>query len=94
MGPIERELWEAEGEEDVQSSGYGVLHSSIVTTSTASTTVAASSTTAANTVGTTTPETDTGTDFGLLGTYTKGARSDVLCLLCFGEGRLNDLCYV
>lgn len=73
VGPLERELWEAEGEEDGHSSGYGVLHSSITTTSTTST--AASTSTAAaggGAAGTATPETDTGTDFGLLGSYTKG----------------------
>lgn len=73
VGPLERELWEAEREEDGHSSGYGVLHSSITTTTTTST--AASTSTAAaggDAVGTATPETDTGTDFGLLGSYTKG----------------------
>ncbi|XP_050930608.1 podocalyxin-like protein 2 isoform X2 [Lates calcarifer] len=72
VGPLERELWEAEGEEDVQSSGYGLPHPSITTTSTTST--AAISTAAAgggDAVGTATPETDTGTDFGLLGSFTK-----------------------
>lgn len=73
VGPLERELWEAEAEEDGHSSGYGVLHSSITTTSTTST-AAATPTAAADgdAAGTATPETDTGTDFGLLGTYTKG----------------------
>ncbi|XP_056219470.1 podocalyxin-like protein 2 [Seriola aureovittata] len=77
VGPIERELWEAEGEEDVQSSGYGVLHSSITTTSTTSTAAAASSSTAAaDASGTATPETDTGTDFGLLESYTTDENED------------------
>ncbi|XP_038552814.1 podocalyxin-like protein 2 [Micropterus salmoides] len=77
VGPRERDLWEAEGEEDGNSSGYGVLHSSITTTSTTST---ATSTAAAagggGAVGTATPETDTGTDFGLLGSYTKDETED------------------
>lgn len=67
--PAERELWEAEGDEDGLSSGYGVLRSSIITTSTTST---STSTAAGDAEGTTAPETDTGTDFGLLGSYTKG----------------------
>jgi len=70
---LERGLWEGEREEDVQSSGYGVLHSSITTAH--PTSAAAASTAAAvggASVGTATPETDTGTDFGLLGSFTKG----------------------
>ncbi|GAA6230634.1 podocalyxin-like protein 2 [Lates japonicus] len=77
VGPLERELWEAEGEEDVQSSGYGLPHPSITTTITTST--AAISTAAAgggDAVGTATPETDTGTDFGLLGSFTKDETED------------------
>nr|XP_033483276.1 podocalyxin-like protein 2 [Epinephelus lanceolatus] len=77
VGPLERELWEAEAEEDGHSSGYGVLHSSITTTS--STSAAAATPTAAadgDVAGTATPETDTGTDFGLLGTYTKDETED------------------
>lgn len=70
MGPLERELWEAEGEEDSHSSGYGGLHHSVITTSTAPT--AAPPAAGGDAAGTVTPETDTGTDFGLLGTYTKG----------------------
>ncbi|XP_071368907.1 podocalyxin-like protein 2 [Centroberyx affinis] len=78
VAPLERELWEAEGEEEGQASGYGVVHSSItttITTTTATTTTTSTTTTAAaaagDTVGTATPETDTGTDFGLLGNYAK-----------------------
>ncbi|XP_069571439.1 podocalyxin-like protein 2 isoform X1 [Brachyistius frenatus] len=78
VSPLGRELWEAEGEEDIQSSGYGVLHSSISTTTAAA--VAPSTTAAAvaggDVGGTATPETDTGTDFGLLGTYTKDETED------------------
>ncbi|KAM7421888.1 hypothetical protein PAMA_010109 [Pampus argenteus] len=66
---LERELWEAEGDDDSHSSGYGVLRSSITTTSTTSTSTSTSTATAAagDAEGTATPETDTGTDFGLLG---------------------------
>ncbi|XP_071329128.1 podocalyxin-like protein 2 isoform X2 [Trachinotus anak] len=71
--PIERELWEAEGEEDLQSSGYGLLHSSITTTGSTPTAAAA---VGGDVVGTATPETDTGTDFGLLGSYTKDETED------------------
>ncbi|XP_069387817.1 podocalyxin-like protein 2 [Paralichthys olivaceus] len=72
MGPLERELWEAEGEEDVQSSGYGVRHSSITTTTTTSTSAfTAAAAAGGDAAGTSTPETDTGTDFGLLGSFTK-----------------------
>ncbi|XP_073323718.1 uncharacterized protein podxl2 [Pagrus major] len=74
VGPLERELWEAEGEEDGHSSGYGGLHPSITTTRTTST--AAPPAAGGDTVGTATPETDTGTDFGLLGTYTKDETED------------------
>lgn len=74
VGPLERELWEAEGEEDILSSGYGVLRSSITTTSAAPSAAAAAA--AGDAVGTATPETDTGTDFGLLGSYTKGDTED------------------
>ncbi|XP_041837550.1 podocalyxin-like protein 2, partial [Melanotaenia boesemani] len=63
MGPLERELWEAEKEDEVQSSGYGVLLSSVTTARTTSA--------AGDAMGTATPETDTGTDFGLLGSFTK-----------------------
>ncbi|KAM9859274.1 uncharacterized protein podxl2 [Aulostomus maculatus] len=66
-GPLERELLEAEGDEEAHSSGYGVFPSSITTTSTTSTAVSA----AGDSGGTATPETDTGTDFGLLGSYAK-----------------------
>ncbi|XP_022076032.2 podocalyxin-like protein 2 [Acanthochromis polyacanthus] len=77
VGPLERELWEAEREEDVQSSGYGVLHSSTTTTRTTSVATATSTPAAAgDAVGTATPETDTGTDFGLLGSYTKDVTED------------------
>ncbi|KAK5871941.1 hypothetical protein PBY51_012680 [Eleginops maclovinus] len=72
VDPLERELWEAEGEEGGHSSGYGILHSSIITTSTTITTSTAAAAAAAGVAaGTSTPETDTGTDFGLLGSYTK-----------------------
>ncbi|KAL3058084.1 hypothetical protein OYC64_010297 [Pagothenia borchgrevinki] len=70
VDPLERELWEAEGEEGGHSSGYGVLLSSIITTTTTSTT------TTADAAGTSTPETDTGTDFGLLGSYTREETED------------------
>ncbi|KAF7664244.1 hypothetical protein LDENG_00182540 [Lucifuga dentata] len=62
VGPLQRQLWE--GEEEGQSSGIGVIHSSITT---APTTPAA----AGDMVGTSTPETDTGTDFALLDNYAK-----------------------
>ncbi|XP_042350171.1 podocalyxin-like protein 2 [Plectropomus leopardus] len=72
VGPLERELWEAEGEEVGQSSGYGVFHSSVTTADTASTAAPAPTAAAGDAAaGTATPETDTGTDFGLLGSYTK-----------------------
>ncbi|XP_030277405.1 podocalyxin-like protein 2 [Sparus aurata] len=74
VGPLERELWEAEGEEDSHSSGYGGLHHSVITTSTAPT--AAPPAAGGDAAGTVTPETDTGTDFGLLGTYTKDETED------------------
>lgn len=67
QGPPERDLWEVEGDEDGHSSGDGVLHSSV----TASTAAAGG-----DAAGTATPETDTGTDFGLLGSYSKGASAD------------------
>ncbi|KAK2861600.1 hypothetical protein Q5P01_001133 [Channa striata] len=75
LGLLERELWEAEGEDDTQSSGYGSLHSSVTATVTSST---ATSTAAAGRepVGTATPETDTGTDFGLLRSYGKDETED------------------
>ncbi|XP_017284763.1 podocalyxin-like protein 2 isoform X2 [Kryptolebias marmoratus] len=66
----ETELWEADRDGDVQSSGgFGLLRSSV----SASPSPAAASSTAVPDVsredaGTATPETDTGTDFGLLGT--------------------------
>ncbi|KAM9361338.1 uncharacterized protein podxl2 [Symphorus nematophorus] len=71
VGPLERELWEAEGEEDAHASGYGGLHPSITTTSTTSTATSTSTAAGGDVVGTATPETDTGTDFGLLESYTK-----------------------
>ncbi|KAM3620764.1 uncharacterized protein V6R79_001704 [Siganus canaliculatus] len=80
VGPLERELWEAEREADAHSSGDGVLHSSILTPGNTSAATAAAATAAAGggdaEVGTATPETDTGTDFGLLGTYTRGETED------------------
>ncbi|CAK6974456.1 podocalyxin-like protein 2 [Scomber scombrus] len=69
--PVERELWEAEGDEDGHSSGFELIHPSVTITSTTST-AASTSTAAGDTEATATPETDTGTDFGLLGSYTKG----------------------
>ncbi|KAM4587607.1 uncharacterized protein podxl2 [Odontesthes bonariensis] len=72
VGPSERGLWE----EDLQASGYAVLHSSMTT---ARPTSAAASTAAAvggASVGTATSETDTGTDFGLLGSFTKDETED------------------
>ncbi|KAK2915528.1 uncharacterized protein podxl2 isoform X2 [Channa argus] len=74
LGLLERELWEAEGEEDSQASGYGSLHSSVTTTVTTSTAAAAAA--AGAPVGTATPETDTGTDFGLLRSYGKDETED------------------
>ncbi|XP_028302109.1 podocalyxin-like protein 2 [Gouania willdenowi] len=64
VDPLQRDLWKVEekAEEEVQSSGDGVLHTSI-TESTASST----------STGTSAPETDTGTDFGLLGSFTLAA---------------------
>ncbi|XP_051271146.1 podocalyxin-like protein 2 [Dicentrarchus labrax] len=76
VGPLERELWEAEGEEDSHASGYGVLHSSVTTTSTTSAAASTSTAAGGDAVGTSTPETDTGTDFGLLGSYTKDEIED------------------
>nr|XP_020443438.1 podocalyxin-like protein 2 [Monopterus albus] len=70
VAPLEREVWEAEGEEDVQSSGYGVLHSSVTAAS------AISAAAGGGAVGTATPETDTGTDFGLLRSYAKDETED------------------
>ncbi|XP_074505838.1 uncharacterized protein podxl2 [Sebastes fasciatus] len=74
-GPLERDLWEAEREEDGHSSGYGVLHSSITTT-TSTSTAAGGGGRGGDAAGTATPETDTGTDFGLLGSYTKDETED------------------
>ncbi|CAB1436150.1 unnamed protein product [Pleuronectes platessa] len=76
MGPLERELWEAEREEDVQSSGYGVRHSSIASTTTTSTSTSTTAAAGGDTAGTSPPETDTGTDFGLLGSFTKDETED------------------
>ncbi|TDH13572.1 hypothetical protein EPR50_G00034780 [Perca flavescens] len=78
VGPLERELWEENG----HSSGYGLLHSSITTTSatptaaSASTAAAAAAAAAGDAAVTATHETDTGTDFGLLGSYTKDETED------------------
>uniref|UniRef100_A0A8D2ZH97 Podocalyxin-like protein 2 n=1 Tax=Scophthalmus maximus TaxID=52904 RepID=A0A8D2ZH97_SCOMX len=84
IGPPERRLWEAEGEEDVQSSGYGVRRSSSTTTGSTSASAATSPSSSSSTstaaggvaVGTDSPETDTGTDFGLLGSFTKDETED------------------
>lgn len=76
VGPLDKELWEAEREEDVLSSGYGGLRSSITTTT-------STSSAARDAVGTASPETDTGTDFGLLGSYTKGTLKQFPCFMLF-----------
>ncbi|KAM6927301.1 uncharacterized protein podxl2 [Xenentodon cancila] len=68
VSPLERELWEAQREEEAQSSGYGVLRSSVAAAGTSAGTGHAD--------GTASPETDTGTDFGLLGGYTTGEIQD------------------
>ncbi|CAJ1050873.1 podocalyxin-like protein 2 [Xyrichtys novacula] len=73
VGPLEKELWEAEKEEGGHSSGYGVLHSSITTTVTAP---VSTSTADEDLEATVTLETDTGTDFGLLGSYTRDETED------------------
>ncbi|KAM4612791.1 uncharacterized protein podxl2 [Polymixia lowei] len=65
VAPLERELWEAEGEEEGQASGYRTFHSSITTTTTSSTPEGAGGP-GGDTAGTITPETETGTDFGLV----------------------------
>ncbi|KAA8593601.1 hypothetical protein FQN60_009717 [Etheostoma spectabile] len=62
-------------EENGRSSGYGLLHSSITTTS-ATSTAAPASTAAAAAAGTATHETDTGTDFGLLGNETEDEETE------------------
>uniref|UniRef100_A0A1A8EQD7 Podocalyxin-like 2 n=1 Tax=Nothobranchius korthausae TaxID=1143690 RepID=A0A1A8EQD7_9TELE len=75
VGPFDRELLEAEKDGDFQSSGYGLLRSSSSLVQSTSAPTAASSTYVPDVsadVGTATPETDTGTDFGLLGSYTRG----------------------
>uniref|UniRef100_A0A1A8DKM9 Podocalyxin-like 2 n=1 Tax=Nothobranchius kadleci TaxID=1051664 RepID=A0A1A8DKM9_NOTKA len=74
VGPFDRELLEAEKDGDSQSSGYGLLRSSSSLVQSTSAPTAASSTDVPDVsadVGTATPETDTGTDFGLLGSYTR-----------------------
>ncbi|XP_017160060.1 podocalyxin-like protein 2 isoform X2 [Poecilia reticulata] len=70
LSPSEKDLWTAEKDEDVQSSGYGVLRSSLAAAQT-SPTPPADPAVSADSDGTATPEADTGTDFGLLGSYTK-----------------------
>ncbi|PWA24297.1 hypothetical protein CCH79_00019990 [Gambusia affinis] len=70
LSPSEKDLWTAEKDEDVLSSGYGVLRSSVAAART-SPTAPADPALSADSDGTATPETDTGTDFGLLGSYTK-----------------------
>lgn len=71
VDPSGRELWEAERDGDVQSSsGYGLLRSSV--SAPPSPAGAAVTDVSSDSVGTTTPETDTGTDFGLPETFTKG----------------------
>ncbi|XP_014889769.1 podocalyxin-like protein 2 isoform X1 [Poecilia latipinna] len=70
LSPSEKDLWIAEKDEDVQSSGYGVLRSSVAAAQT-SPTPPDDPAVSADSDGTATPETDTGTDFGLLESYTK-----------------------
>ncbi|XP_027859953.1 podocalyxin-like protein 2 isoform X1 [Xiphophorus couchianus] len=70
LSPSEKDLWTAEKDEDVQSSGYGVLRSSVAAAQT-SPTPPADPALSVDSDSTATPETDTGTDFGLLGSYTK-----------------------
>lgn len=60
---FERELWETEMEKDLHSSSHEVLQLSVSTASSDPSTVAG---------GTGTYDTDTGTDFGLLESYTEG----------------------
>lgn len=88
--PSEKDMWEAEREDDVQSSGYGVFLSSIPTTSASSTATSSAAVTGGDTEGTATPETDTGTDFGLLGSYTKGI-SKILALGFFSSCSFNSI---
>ncbi|XP_047204114.1 podocalyxin-like protein 2 isoform X2 [Girardinichthys multiradiatus] len=72
MSPLEKDLRTAEKDEDIQSSGYGVLRSSVTAAQTSTPSAApADRAVSAATDGTATPETGTGTDFGLLGSYTK-----------------------
>ncbi|XP_013870795.1 podocalyxin-like protein 2 [Austrofundulus limnaeus] len=71
VDPSGRELWETAKDGDVQSSsGYGLLHSS-VSASPSPVAGAAVTDVSSDSVATTTPETDTGTDFGLPETFTK-----------------------
>ncbi|XP_029007008.1 podocalyxin-like protein 2 [Betta splendens] len=72
LGALQRELWEAEGEEEAHSSGYGAHHSNTTSAAVTASTAAASE----EPVGTATPETDTGTDFGLLRSSTKEETED------------------
>lgn len=72
VGPLER-VWEAVGE-DPHSSGYGTIQFSITTTSTTSTDTASAG---GNAIVSATPATDTGMDFGLLGSNTKGALNEM-----------------
>ncbi|MEQ2281581.1 hypothetical protein AMECASPLE_031947 [Ameca splendens] len=73
MSPLEKDLRTAEKDEDIQSSGYGVLRSSFTAAQTSTPSAApANRAVSAATDGTATPETGTGTDFGLLGSYSKG----------------------
>ncbi|XP_034021826.1 podocalyxin-like protein 2 [Thalassophryne amazonica] len=79
VSPFEKDQWEAAREEDGQSSGFDILQSSISSPSTAlptNTATTAGTATGGETVGTSTPETDTGTDFGLLGNYAKEDTAD------------------
>ncbi|KAM9408150.1 uncharacterized protein podxl2 [Pholidichthys leucotaenia] len=63
VGPLDKELWDGE-------SGYGAFHSSTAASPTSV------SDAGGDGEGTATPETDTGTDFGLLQSYTKGETED------------------
>lgn len=67
VAPLDKELWETE---DSQSSGYGSVHSSTAAP------VTSSPPTSDHHTGTSTPETDTGTDFSLLPAYKKGVKDD------------------
>ncbi|KAK7916315.1 hypothetical protein WMY93_012076 [Mugilogobius chulae] len=70
VSQLDKTVWETE---DTQSSGYGGLHSP----TTAANVVSTSSTpTVEQSTATASPETDTGTDFSLLGTYGKDGEDE------------------